>query len=103
MILKGGVNPLGMRPEILLAVLAANEVYATYGHNLVLTSICDGKHSKNSYHYKGLAIDTRTHYFESIEEIYKVADEIRQRLNEFYDVVVEKDHLHIEFDESRAS
>lgn len=102
MILKPGVNPMGMRPEILIAAIIANEVYAVYGHNLVITSIADGKHSKESYHYKGLAIDLRTHYFKDKAEIEAVAKDIRERLGPLYDVVIEDDHIHIELDLNRA-
>lgn len=103
MILKSGVNPKGMRPEILLAVIVANEVYSLHGHNLVITSICDGVHSENSYHYSGLAIDCRTHYFDGRDETHKVANAIKERLGALYDVVVEATHIHIEFDERRAT
>ncbi|HEY9814498.1 MAG TPA: hypothetical protein V6D20_01640 [Candidatus Obscuribacterales bacterium] len=102
MMLKQGVNPLGMRPEILIAAIVANEVYAVQGHNLVITSITDGKHGSDSYHYKGMAIDCRTHYFSGPDEIIKVASSIVARLGSFYDVVIESDHIHIEFDATRA-
>lgn len=103
MILKQGVNPSGMRSEIMIAAIVANEVYATHGRNLVITSISDGKHSENSYHYKGLAIDCRTHYFSGQDEILQVASAITAHLGFCYDVVVESDHIHIEFDEQRAA
>ncbi len=102
MMLKSGVNPLGMRPEILLAVIVANEVWAVHGHNLVITSITEGQHSENSYHYKGLAIDCRTFYFQDDDEIHAVAEDLRARLGGFFDVVVEATHIHIEMDERRA-
>jgi hypothetical protein len=102
MILKPGVNPKGLRPEILIAVIVANEVWSLHGHNLVITSITDGQHGENSYHYDGLAIDCRTHYFDGIDEIHEVARELRDRLGSLYDVVVEQTHIHIEFDERRA-
>lgn len=102
MMLKQGVNPLGMRPEILIAAIVANEVYAIHGHNLVITSITDGKHGDNSYHYDGLAIDCRTFYFHEKDEIQSVATEIKERLANLYDVIVESDHIHIEFDAARA-
>jgi hypothetical protein len=102
MMLKKGVNPLGMRPEIMIAAIVANEVYALQGHNLVITSITDGKHGDDSYHYKGLAIDIRTHYFASQDEIIQVASAIASRLGFCYDVVIESDHIHVEFDERKA-
>lgn len=102
MINKPGVNPLGVKPETVLAVIVANEVYALHGHNLVITSIADGKHGAGSYHGLGWAIDTRTSYFEE-GEANIVAEEIAERLGDFYDVIVEIDHIHIEFDAKRAS
>lgn len=100
--LKHGVNPLGMRPEIIIAMIVANEVYALHGHNLVITSITEGTHSSDSYHYKGLAIDCRTFYFKEKDEIQNAAREIKERLGDFYDVVIEPDHIHIELDADRA-
>lgn len=100
--LKAGVNPLGMRPEIMLAIAVADEVYNILNVHLVITSISDGKHSANSYHYKGLAVDLRTRYFLDDKDLKDTAKEIKDRLGPLYDVVVEKDHIHLEFDEKRA-
>lgn len=102
MIIKPGVSLLGMRPEIMPAMMVVNEVYALHGHNLVLTSVTDGKHGANSYHYDGLAFDARTNYFKTADQVHCVAEDIRQRLGFPFDVVVEKDHIHIEFDLRKA-
>lgn len=105
MILKGGgspANPLGMKAEALIAAIVANEVVAGYGHNLTITSICDGTHGENSYHYDGYAIDIRTRMLSS-DETSRVAAEIKNRLGPFYDVVIENTHIHIEFDARRAT
>ncbi|PCI54133.1 MAG: hypothetical protein COB36_10605 [Alphaproteobacteria bacterium] len=102
MMLKSGVNPLGMKTETLLAAIVANEVYALHGHSLVITSITDGKHGVGSYHGLGWAIDTRTRHLTDLET-ETIADEISERLGQFYDVVIEIDHIHIEFDAKRAS
>lgn len=57
------------------------------------TSGQDGQHGPNSYHAKGRALDIR---FWDILEL--VAQRIRVLLPRYYDVVVEKDHFHIEAD-----
>ncbi len=58
--IKPGVALLGMRPEILLAVIAAEPIWYQMGTDLTITSCTEGVHSKGSRHYSGLAIDLRT-------------------------------------------
>lgn len=50
----------GIRPELLLAVVAAERVYEEAGHDFTITSCVDGKHMAGSLHYAGAAIDIRT-------------------------------------------
>ena len=100
--LKAGVNPIGLRAEALLAIHVVDQVYREFGHELVVTSINDGKHGDNSYHYRGLAFDCRTRYFSSPQMADDVAFAVRRKLGRLYDVVVESDHIHVEFDERRA-
>ena len=57
--LKPGVRITGMRPEILLAAVAAMEAYRAAGHDLMVTACVDGKHMTGSLHYAGAAIDLR--------------------------------------------
>ena len=95
--IKTGVKASGLKPEILLAIQEAREVYHVLGATLVITSLLDGKHSTNSLHYEGLAVDLRTrHLDESVKPI--VAARIKKALGPEYDVVLERTHLHIEFD-----
>ena len=97
MILKEGVVTNGIRQELLLALIVANDVYSQHGKDLVVTSLNDGKHSLTSLHYSGCAADLRTHYFEDAEDVKDVAASIKNRLGIDYDVVVEKDHIHMEY------
>lgn len=86
----------GIRPELLFALQVAAEVYKVYGQELVITSCNDSKHAPTSLHYAGCAVDMRTHYFtDSI--CRKVVSDIKERLGIDFDVVLEKDHLHIEY------
>ena len=49
-----------MRPEILLAVIAAARVYDEAGHDFTITACVEGKHTTGSLQYAGAAIDVRT-------------------------------------------
>ena len=96
MILKEGVRACNIKPELMLALIIADRVYDKYGEELVVTSLNDGNHSRKSLHYSGQAADLRTRYFRS-DEVALVAEDIRSRLGSDYDVVVESDHIHLEY------
>lgn len=63
----------------------------------VITSRFDGLHSENSLHYKGLALDFRTRDLTFGQQHIWVAL-CEEALGPHWDVVLEKDHLHVEFD-----
>jgi hypothetical protein len=94
--LKADVKVKGLQPEILLAIMVAKEVYADAGQTFTITSICDGKHSDASLHYKGQAVDIRTRDLSGVTAL-DIASRIKIRLGGDYDVVVEGDHIHVEF------
>lgn len=60
-----------------------------------ITSGKDGKHMRGSKHYTGDAIDLRCYDMKKVEETTKAID---KALGAGYDVVFEKDHIHIEYD-----
>ena len=84
----------GIRPELLIAVMVANEVYTEIGKELVITSVTDGKHSDTSLHYTGSAFDCRI-YDDSDMEF--VITKMKDRLKIDYDVVLEGNHIHVEY------
>jgi hypothetical protein len=92
--LKPGVKAKGLQPEILLAIMVAQQVYRELNKPLVITSLLDGVHMNTSLHYKGLAVDLRI--FIDIDVPQTVLT-LKQRLGGDYDVVQESDHIHIEF------
>ena len=98
--LKHNVIPNGIKPETLLAINICNEVYKTHGHSLTITSICDGKHSRTSLHYVGYAFDARTKTLTD-DEKYAVVKDLKERLTTDYDVVLESDHIHVEYQPKR--
>jgi hypothetical protein len=92
--LKPGVRIHGISPEIVIGLLAAQRIYDKYGAELVVTSALDGKHSKGSLHYTGEAVDLRSR---TLKAPSLVASEIRDALGPDFDVVVESDHIHMEY------
>jgi len=102
MIIKKGVRMLGLKPEILVALIVCDRIYTENGQTLVVTSAVDGKHSKKSKHYLGLAIDTRTRYF-SLSTLVRVGKQIREALGSEYYVIIESNHIHIQFNGTHGS
>lgn len=66
-------------------------------YEITITSAKDGKHSANSLHYEGKAVDIRTWDMKP-GTIKSTARVIADRLGGKYDVVVENNHIHIEYD-----
>jgi len=94
--MKPGVRITGMRPEILLAAVAAERVYEEAGHDLTITACVDGRHMAGSLHYAGAAIDVRTRDLPAAD-LPKLIARIKTCLADDFDVLVEADHVHIEF------
>ena len=94
--LKEGIKVNGIKTELLLGLIIADKIYGNYSHDLVVTEITGGKHGIGSLHYSGNAADLRTYYFTNTE-VQLVAKDLKDALGENYDVVVEKTHIHIEF------
>jgi hypothetical protein len=99
MLLKADVDLRGMQPQILVALIAAERIYQDIGRNLMVTSVTDGKHMDGSLHYKGLAADFRTTADGLAPETVRlITGKLKAALGPQFDVVVEVDHLHVEFD-----
>lgn len=98
--LKPGVSLKGVQPEMVVGLLISETIFAAHGIELVVTSVTDGVHGVNSLHKKGLAADYRSKTLPK-EWIPKVAEALRDALTNEFDVVVEVDHFHIEYDPER--
>jgi hypothetical protein len=94
--LKEGVNLEGVSWRMFYAACVAEEIYKKHGVECVITSANDGKHGDKTLHHKGLALDLRTWNLNG-REAYVTAD-IKQALGPGYDVVLERDHIHMEYD-----
>ncbi|HZV07171.1 MAG TPA: hypothetical protein VE999_18965 [Gemmataceae bacterium] len=100
LLLKPGVRVAGLRPEILIAIIAAERVCADMGVDCVITACVDGVHQAGSLHYCGLAVDLRSRDFRPGNADKAIA-RLKQCLGTDYDVVLETDHIHIEFQQKQ--
>ena len=94
---KDGANIRGLNWRMRKAIKVANNIWQTYGRELVITSGLDGEHGPLSLHYFGCAVDLRSRYFRP-GEVRAVADDLQRALGHDYDVVVEPTHIHVEYD-----
>lgn len=67
------------------------------GREMVITSACDGTHIVGSRHFTGEAIDLRTRDLE-VDVALQLRRELKALLGVAFDVVLEVDHIHIEYD-----
>ena len=84
---------LEMRPVL----IAADKVWKKHGRELVITCTGGGVHSPGSLHYYGYAIDLRTNYF-GTEQVKEVARDLISELPDGFQVIVERTHIHVEYD-----
>ena len=92
--IKSGVDLRGLTPQMAIAYTIACKVYGQY--DCVITSASDGKHGPNSLHYKGQALDLRTRHLNG-QGLQAVYHKLKESLGEQFDVVLESDHCHIEY------
>lgn len=94
MLIKAGVDISRLRPEIRKKLTAIERIVDAIGQEeLVITSTYEGNHSAGSLHYADLAVDVRRTNRPDV-----VCQEIRRELGQDYDVVLENNHIHIEYD-----
>ena len=101
-LVKDGVIIREINQPFISLCKAIDEVWIYDGRDPVITSANDSKHMAKSLHYKNLAWDLRTRNL-SIEETKEFAINLEEELElrpgeSQYDVIVEKDHIHVEFD-----
>lgn len=101
--LKPGVRLKDLSPQMVLAIVVVNELYKKRGLECVVTSANDSKHSVKSLHYKGHALDFRTHYQALNGLEIALVNEIKECLGSDFDVLLEgvatpNEHIHLEYD-----
>jgi hypothetical protein len=63
----------------------------------VITSTYEGNHSPSSLHYANLAVDIRLPYSYSGTN-KKLIERLKRELGKDFDIVLEVDHIHCEYD-----
>jgi len=95
MLVKLGVYIDELKREIRRALNVIDEVYREHGQEAVITSTYEGNHSPGSLHYARQAVDVR---LPGRHVLGVLVEELKARLGRDYDVVVEPDHIHVEYD-----
>ena len=98
--MKKGVNLINLSREmreILPKVCKACTFINGKDYIVTITSGNDGKHMENSKHYENNAIDIRIKDME-INRHVGTTLRIRKEIGKKYDVILEKTHIHIEYD-----
>lgn len=98
MMLKTGVKLAGLQPQIVLALMAAQKIWDEMNDPLTVTSVNDSGHSHQSLHYAGAAVDVR---IRGVSDPHLKAAQLRDALTPDFDVVLESDHIHIEYQPRR--
>lgn len=92
--IKAGVRVQGIKPEIMLAILAADQIWREMGlHGVTVTSVVEGHHNTHSDHYTGNAVDLRIWDIDARDATGRLED----ALGEDYFILLEKDHIHISY------
>jgi len=96
MLLKPGVDISQLKPQIRKKLTLINNIFQKYRDEMVITSTYGGNHAPGSLHYAHLAIDLRLPARNN--NIEPLSTDIRSALGSDYDVILETDHIHIEYD-----
>ena len=95
--LKRGIDLANLTPQMALAATVVASIYREdFKANLVVTSGRDGDHT-HLPHYLGYALDFRTRHLVPGDRAC-VQGRVQSALGDQYDVILEDDHLHVEFD-----
>lgn len=84
----------GVTPRLLIIAAAAANVGEDLTQDITITSGTDGHHMVGSKHYTGEALDIRL-LGDSTQEFRR---RLGQRLGQDYQVILETDHIHVEYD-----
>lgn len=104
--IKPGVRLAGMRPEMVIGLMVCDTVYHEWGREMVLTSGTDGIHKSGSLHYQGRGSDLRLPSrcreanidSQLVINDKDVVSALMDALGPDFDVVLEVDHVHCEWD-----
>ena len=94
MLIKAGVDISRLKREIRRSLHKVEAIYNKYNEELIITSTYEGNHGAGSLHYANDAYDARKANLNRP----LITNEIKKELGKHFDIVIECDHLHIEYD-----
>ena len=94
MLIVPGVDISRLLPPIRKKLNILESIFAVMGCEPVITSTYEGRHMAGSLHYANLSIDFRIPACSKRD----IDDKLHISLGKDYDIVWEKDHIHIEYD-----
>lgn len=102
---KNGIDTSRLKPVILDKLFLIKAVYSEVRAEAIITSTYDSIHLPTSYHYLDLAIDLRlpSYYTGNKADDVRVANRLKELLGFPYDVVLEGNHIHLEYDEYKLA
>jgi hypothetical protein len=103
---KSNLVNLNLDPVFKEAAPIIKTAWTMYGAEAVVTSGKDGKHSANSAHYRGQAIDLRIWNLAGVDLVLfcqRLVVALVHNLGPYWYVVLESDHIHLEFSRERPN
>lgn len=94
--IKQGVKVGNIKPVMVFAALICQSVFDEANQAFTITSVSDGRHKSTSLHAFGLAFDIRTRDLRGVLP-FTIASRLQEALGSEFDVVVEPDHIHVEY------
>jgi len=99
--IKKGADISHLNIEMREALPIMASIYAKYGYLMTITSGNDGNHMRGSKHYINDAVDLRIWGIEDAGFLKIIGNEMQEMLDlhkSGYQVVIEGDHYHVEWD-----
>ncbi len=93
-LIKSGVSIERLKRPVRRTLNPLVAIYAKRHLDLIVTSTYEGTHSAASLHYCDEAIDID----DPPSEKEEMVEDIKKELGPGFDVILEKDHIHIEYD-----
>jgi len=94
MLIKAGVDISRLKREIRRSLSVVENIYNKYNEELIVTSTYEGNHGAGSLHYANDAYDARKANLNR----QLIIDETKKKLGKNFDVVIEANHIHVEYD-----
>jgi hypothetical protein len=89
-----------LKPQIVLALIIVDQIMKESGQEAIITSINDSRHAETSLHYDGSAVDIRSRTFSNPEQVLALCKQALGNSNDF-DMILESDHFHLEYQPKR--